>query len=161
MPATKRRRTAIGGGDEDNDVAARNGRGRAAGKKKVADARARGAAIINQGAGAPPVDARAPFGGQRYTLLVDGEDAPSPTLDASLAHDGRRRHPTTAGPDAGKLLFEDAPQFTPLLTPAECIRAGILGAATSTRGEERPASLAAKWTWTGESSLPNGSRGWT
>eukprot|EP00588_Corethron_pennatum_P005174 CAMPEP_0194297378 /NCGR_PEP_ID=MMETSP0169-20130528/58730_1 /TAXON_ID=218684 /ORGANISM="Corethron pennatum, Strain L29A3" /LENGTH=296 /DNA_ID=CAMNT_0039047163 /DNA_START=168 /DNA_END=1058 /DNA_ORIENTATION=- len=127
MSGTKRRRTAIGGGDDDNDVAARNGRGRAAGKKKVAAARARGVAIINQGAGAPPVDAHAPFGGQRYTLLVDGEDAPSPTFDASLAHDGRRRHPTTSGPDAGKLLFEDAPQFTPLLTPAECIRAGIFG----------------------------------
>ena len=64
-----------------------------------------------------PVAAPAPFGGKRYTLLEDPADAPAPHwVDA---HDGAR--------NGGRLIFVDAPQFRPTLTPADCIRRGIFG----------------------------------
>jgi hypothetical protein len=66
-----------------------------------------------------PVDAAAPHGGTRYSLLSDPEDAPAPRHVG--AHDGTK--------DAdGKLSFVDAPgEFRPSLTPAECIRKGVFG----------------------------------
>jgi len=74
--------------------------------------------VINHGAGTMPVDAAAPFNGTRYSLLEDPADAP-PVYYLNL-HDGAR--------DAdGKLFFEDAPEFRPSLTPAECIRKGVFG----------------------------------
>ena len=99
-------------------IAAANKRGRAAGKAAAAAATARGATLINHGAGTMPVDAPAPHNGTRYTLMVDPPDASPPFTVA--AHDGSK------GPD-GKLHFADAPDFLPALTPAECIAKGIFG----------------------------------
>lgn len=99
-------------------VAEANKRGREAGVKAVKAAEQRGANVINHGAGTMPVDAAAPFNGTRYSLLEDPADAP-PVYYLNL-HDGAR--------DAdGKLFFEDAPEFRPSLTPAECIRKGVFG----------------------------------
>ena len=99
-------------------VDAANERGRAAGVAAVKAARQRGAAVINRGAGTMPVGAAAPNGGERYTLLEDPPDAPAPRWGA--LHDGTKT-------SDGKLCFADAPEFTPSLTPAECIRNGIFG----------------------------------
>ena len=103
----------------DSATASGNKRGRAAGVVAVAAAKSRGLSIINHGAGTMPVDAPAPHNGMRYSLL---EDPPGALPPFSVgAHNG------TKGAD-GKLHFEGAPeQFTPALTPAECIRKGIFG----------------------------------
>ena len=86
--------------------------------KTVKAAKQRGIAVINSGAGPPPVDAPAPHGGTRYSLLVDPPGSPSATW--GVPHDGTRD-------ETGKLVFADAPTFRPLLTPAECLRAGVFG----------------------------------
>jgi len=90
-----------------------------AGLKKVQVAKGKGIAILNHGAGTMPVDAPAPFGGERYSLLVDPPGTSAPTWGAP--HGGQR------DPSTGKLVFEDFPEFTPLLTPPECVREGIFG----------------------------------
>ena len=97
-------------------VAGANKRGRAAGVAAVGEANRRGAAVINHGAGTMPVDAPAPHGGQRYTLLEDTVDAPRPYHVAAHAGD-KDTH--------GKLRFADAPDFQPSLTPAECLHKGV------------------------------------
>ena len=101
-----------------SDVAAANKRGRAAGAAAVLAAEERGASIINHGAGTMPVDAPAPHGGVRYNLLVDGPGAQE--VHWVAAHDGSKD-------GEGRLVFPDAPDFCPTLTPAECIRRGIFG----------------------------------
>ena len=102
----------------DAVVAAANKRGRAAGVAAVASAKGRGLALINHGAGTMPVDAPAPHGGMRYSLLQDPPNAPAPWMVS--AHDGRK--------DAnGKLNFSDAPDFHPSLTPRDCLLKGIFG----------------------------------
>lgn len=101
----------------DAAVAAANKRGRAAGIAAVAAAKQRGASLVNHGAGTMPVGAPAPFNGARYTLLSDPADAPAPWT--VQAHNGVRVN--------GQLLFADAPDFRPVLTPSECIRKGIFG----------------------------------
>jgi hypothetical protein len=149
----KRARSTTAAAASEDGVEERNARGKEAGKKKVAHARARGAAVINHGAGVMPVDAPAPFGGERYTLLRDSEDAPPP--EWRDPHDGLRRHTaiedgygsssssstsssssssfsssisiSISTANAGKLYFEDAPDFAPLLTPAQCLERGIFG----------------------------------
>ena len=108
------------GGLHVESTDSKNKRGRKAGEKKVKAAKSKGVAIINHGAGVMPVDAPAPFGGARYSLLVDSDNAP-PTRWI-CAHDGCRNQEETA-----KLDFADCIEFTPLLTPAQCIRAGIFG----------------------------------
>lgn len=66
-----------------------------------------------------PVDAPAPHGGVRYTLLSDPPEAQEPRWRPT-PHNGTK--------DAdGCLAFADAPNFRPNLTPAECIRKGIFG----------------------------------
>lgn len=100
-----------------DDVVARNQRGRVAGEAAMRAAEKRGTSVINHGAGTMPLDAPAPFGGIRYTILTDPTGVvPSYTS----AHSGLRDN-------GGKLAFPDALEFRPSLTPAECIRAGIFG----------------------------------
>mmetsp|Transcript_5604 Transcript_5604/g.14843 ORF Transcript_5604/g.14843 Transcript_5604/m.14843 type:complete len:266 (+) Transcript_5604:67-864(+) len=100
------------------DVAAANKRGRMAGLAAVEAARQRRSTVINHGAGVMPVDAPAPHGGTRYSLLVDPSGAPTPYhVDA---HTGIKD-------SEGKLAFDDVAEFRPSLTPAECIRKGIFG----------------------------------
>ena len=96
-------------------VALANKRGRAAGVAAVAASRG---TIINHGAGTMPVDAPAPHGGTRYTLLTDPPEAAPPHWVE--AHNGRK--------DAdGAYAFADAPEFRPTLSPAECLRLGVFG----------------------------------
>ena len=126
----------------NSTVEAKNKRAKAAGDQACARARSRGVSILNHGAGTMPVGAPAPHGGERYTLLTDGApacisplvirtvsvavnlwclagaDASAPTMVAP--HDGRRT-------DDGKLFFADAPSFCPLLTPRQCLLAGVFG----------------------------------
>jgi hypothetical protein len=101
------------------DVAERNKRGKKAGAAAVKTAKQKGVALVNNGAGTMPLNAPAPFGGERYTLLVDDPDACPPTQVS--AHDGKSRC------KEGKLVFDDAPDFRPLLSPAQCIEAGVFG----------------------------------
>lgn len=77
----------------------------------------RGLKVINHGAGTMPVGAPAPFGGTRYTILQDPANA---SVKYVSPHKGQRDRD-------GKLVFTDAPEFRPNLTPEECIRAGIFG----------------------------------
>ena len=100
------------------EVEAANKRGRAAGVAAVQAAQHRGLTIVNHGAGTVPVDASAPFGGVRYTLLQDDPDVAPPTWVA--AHDGTRSAD-------GKLSFDGHPTFRPALTPEACIRKGVFG----------------------------------
>jgi hypothetical protein len=100
-------------------VEERNKRGKQAGTAAVAAAKRRGVAIINNGAGTMPLNAPAPFGGERYTLLVDDNGGKTQQRQAE-PHDGTR--------DAeGKLKFDGYDSFRPLLSPAEAVRAGIFG----------------------------------
>jgi len=101
-----------------SSVAAANKRGREAGVRANQDAIQRGASVVNHGAGTMPVDAPAPYGGTRYFFLEDPEDAAPPWRVAM--HDGSKNA-------KGELRFEDAPDFRPTLTPAECISRGIFG----------------------------------
>eukprot|EP00930_Biecheleria_cincta_P041002 TRINITY_DN28085_c0_g1_i1.p1 TRINITY_DN28085_c0_g1~~TRINITY_DN28085_c0_g1_i1.p1 ORF type:complete len:276 (+),score=32.79 TRINITY_DN28085_c0_g1_i1:81-908(+) len=98
-------------------VEARNRRGRAAGIAKIKAAAKRGTQIINHGAGTMPIDAPAPFGGTRYTIL---RDPPGAKIRHVAAHTGKRD-------SDGSLKFHDAPEFRPTLTPEQCLRAGIFG----------------------------------
>jgi len=129
----------------------RNKRGRSHGAAAIKDAKRRGVAVINHGAGTMPVHASAPNGGERYasklpstvcttashqlcsstlhryTLLSDPPEGPDDVpLKAVDSHDGKRRDQTTNG-----LLFEGnlpaCKLFTPVLTPQEMIRAGVFG----------------------------------
>lgn len=98
-------------------VAATNKAGRAAGAAAVARAVDRGVAILNNGAGTMPVDAPAPHGGTRYTLLTDPPDAALPHwLDP---HSGLR--------DDGTYIFTDEPDFRPTFSPRECLQRGVFG----------------------------------
>ena len=111
-PFAARKRSAV------SAVADANKRGRKAGVEAVKAARKKGLSLINHGAGTMPVDAPAPHGGTRHSLLEDGADSSPPSqVDP---HDGAKS-------DDGKLCFADAPDFQPSLTPAECIRKGIFG----------------------------------
>jgi hypothetical protein len=102
-----------------SDVAERNVRGKKAGAAAVKSAKQKGVAIINNGAGTMPLNAPAPFGGERYTLLVD--DAGACPVTQVSPHDGGFRC------KEGKLVFADAPDFRPLLSPAQCIKNGVFG----------------------------------
>lgn len=103
---------------ETGAIDERNRRGKAAGVAAVNSAKRRGVAIINNGAGTMPLNAPAPFGGERYTLLV--ATGGKTTQSQAAAHDGSK--------DAeGKLHFEGYDTFRPLFTPSEAIRAGIFG----------------------------------
>lgn len=102
----------------DDAIEAANKRGREAGLAAVKSAKQRGRTILNHGAGTMPVDAPAPHGGLRYSLLTDEAGAPAPSyVDA---HDGNKD-------DTGKLVFPGTPEFRPSLTPAEAIAKGIFG----------------------------------
>lgn len=100
--------------------AAANKRGRTAGRKAVEAAKQKGTAVINSGAGVMPVGAPAPFGGERYTLLVDAADAAAPSRVA--AHDGAK------AADGRLVPFAAAPaDFRPTFSPSECVKKGIFG----------------------------------
>ena len=99
-------------------VSLANKRGRTAGVAAVKASTSRGTAMINNGAGTMPVDAPAPHGGTRYSLLTDPPDAAATFWVDS--HDGSR------GADGG-YAFRDAPAFRPTLSPAECLRLGVFG----------------------------------
>eukprot|EP00899_Mesostigma_viride_P019584 jgi/Mesvir1/27627/Mv07359-RA.1 len=103
---------------QEDSTKSRNKRGRLAGAAAEQYARQHGIALSNSGAGPPPVGADAPYGGTRYTLL--GSDAPDTSTRHVGPHDGKRdKH--------GKLMFADAREFRPSLTPVECIQRGIFG----------------------------------
>jgi len=105
-----------------SSVAAANKRGRTAGIAAVKASTERGIAVINSGAGTMPVDAPAPHGGTRYSLLTDAADA-APVFWVD-PHDGVR------GAD-GAYAFSDvpagAPPFRPTCSPAECLHLGVFG----------------------------------
>ena len=85
-------------------VTAANKRGRTAGIAAVKASTQRGTAVINNGAGTMPVDAPAPHGGTRYSLLTDPTDAAS--VFWVDPHDGVR------GTD-GAYAFSDVPADAP------------------------------------------------
>eukprot|EP00192_Tetraselmis_astigmatica_P025622 CAMPEP_0117689186 /NCGR_PEP_ID=MMETSP0804-20121206/24323_1 /TAXON_ID=1074897 /ORGANISM="Tetraselmis astigmatica, Strain CCMP880" /LENGTH=261 /DNA_ID=CAMNT_0005501877 /DNA_START=115 /DNA_END=898 /DNA_ORIENTATION=+ len=92
--------------------------GRRAALRAKKESLASGRALKNSGAGPPPMGADAPFGGQRYTKLTSA--APEGLLPRLEPSEGKRNC-------KGQLVFPDAPEFTPNLTPAEMIRAGVFG----------------------------------
>jgi hypothetical protein len=104
---------------DGDSVEARNKRGRKAGAIAVRAAKQQGHSIINNGAGTMPLDAAAPFGGARYTLLIS-QNTSTDSSRCEPPHDGTRDA-------AGKLQFEGYDAFRPALTPYECIQLGIFG----------------------------------
>jgi hypothetical protein len=106
------------GSEASIDVASANKRGRTAGAAAVKAAQQRGLSVINHGAGTMPVDAPAPHGGTRYSLL---EDMPGDRVTHNLELNDGAKDPQ------GKLCFADVPDFRPSFSPAECIRKGIFG----------------------------------
>ena len=105
-----------------SSVTAANKRGRTAGVAAVKASTQRGTAVINNGAGTMPVDAPAPHGGTRYSLLTDPTDAAS--VFWVDPHDGVR------GADGAYAFGDvppDAPAFRPTRSPAECLHLGVFG----------------------------------
>ena len=98
-------------------VAAANKAGRAAGAAAVARAKDRGVAVVNNGAGTMPVDAPAPHGGMRYSLLTDPLEAPKT----------RWIDPHTGVREDGAYRFLDEPSFRPTFSPRECLQLGVFG----------------------------------
>lgn len=113
----------------EHTVSARNKRGREAGLALVSAAKKRGVTLVNHGAGVMPLDAAAPYGGQRYTLLgeleegatVDSEEETKQVSASSAKAQGGGRD------KVGKLVFPDWADFRPNFSPAQCIAAGIFG----------------------------------
>ena len=89
-------------------VTAANKRGRTAGIAAVKASTQRGTAVINNGAGTMPVDAPAPHGGTRYSLLTEATDA-APVFWVDM-HDGVRAAD-------GAYAFGDTPADAPAFRP--------------------------------------------